>query len=159
MNTFAIRLNTFAIRLRKVDLPDELDDGFDYLVVQISIDGKPLTDYTYYATDYIALVNSIDRSGEFEIITCWCGSAICAGLRQGVCVSHKENRVIWMINEPPPYRRLMFDAEEYAAAIRALPRQANELIRWLKNYGERPIEIVPGYNERYFDMNPKPYGQ
>ena len=152
-------MNTLGVRLRKVNLPDELDDGFDYLVVQISIDGEPLTDYAYYATDYIALINSIDRSGEFEIITCWCGAASCVGLRQGVFVSHEENRVIWKINEPPPRRRLMFDAEAYAATIRALPRQANELIRWLKSYSERPISIVPEYNERYFDMNPKPYGQ
>ena len=146
-------MNTLGLRLRKYDPDPGEGDIFDYLVVEIKVDGEPLVDFNYYATDLIALHQSIKEPGEWEIITCWCGDLGCAGLKQGIHVRHEDERIFWKINEPEPRRAFAFDKEQAMSEIKMLPKQADGLIKYLGEWSTGQIKIVPDFNEEYFDLS------
>lgn len=46
------------------------------------------------------LVKSCQLSGEFEIVTCECGIAGCAGIYKGITVTHETDKVSWKVPSP-----------------------------------------------------------
>ncbi len=65
-------------------------------------------DYTYindclvkdYCIDFDLVAESLSAPGEYEIFTCDCGEAGCAGIKQGVLVEHENEFVKWTVSQP-----------------------------------------------------------
>ena len=126
------------------------DDGTmtRFLCKNISIDSKPF--HKKYAIDMEELVLSCRFSGEFEILTCGCGIAICAGIDDGIKVIHQDNKIIWKVRNPvnwPTYKDLpkkvsyveyVFDKQQYVEAIRASVEEAKQSLR----YAEEECKFV-----------------
>lgn len=86
--------NQLTIQFKSTSDPETNDPG---LVVMVKINQQLLVDFAYYGltTSLPELVRSIDKAGEFFIITCVCGDPGCAGIRQGIQVTHAKNQVLW----------------------------------------------------------------
>ena len=126
------------------------DDGnkakFLYKIIQI--DGKPF--HKKHALDMEELALSCRFSGEFEILTCGCGNAGCAGIDEGIHVTHKDGTIHWKVRNPvswPGYKDLpkniayteyLFDKQQYVEAIRSSVEKAKEALR----YAEEERKIV-----------------
>lgn len=59
-----------------------------------------------YTIDWVDLAKSCQLSGEFFIVTCGCGQAACAGIYDGIRVTHLKDRIVWEIPEPISYNGL-----------------------------------------------------
>ncbi|MFZ4622511.1 MAG: hypothetical protein ACOYNS_18245 [Bacteroidota bacterium] len=74
------------------------------------------------AVDLYELIKSTKRNGRYFILTCSCGMAECAGIKQGVSVRHHRNEVRWTIydmgrvNNAPIH--FTFDSALYKREIR-----------------------------------------
>ncbi|MCB0482826.1 MAG: hypothetical protein KDC83_15460 [Flavobacteriales bacterium] len=132
------------------------DDGKDYLVVEVIVDNNPLTNFQWFATDLVHLTKSAESSGNFYILTCWCGYPLCAGLKKPITVEHNHDHIVWKISEPEPVREFKFDMTQYRTAIDRLSIQGNKLIKRLATTSIRGIEITPDQNNDYF-VDPKKY--
>jgi hypothetical protein len=71
--------------------------GDPELLVIAKINQLLLVDFAYYGltTSLPELARSSQKPGEFFIITCHCGDPGCAGIRQGIEVTHAKNQVVW----------------------------------------------------------------
>lgn len=74
-----------------------LSDDTQFLWLELRVDGAAITNFLYYAVDLNELLRSTESDGEFEILTCWCGVAECAGIEVGVAVGHDSTSVHWKI--------------------------------------------------------------
>ncbi|HVF99295.1 MAG TPA: hypothetical protein VND68_05620 [Chloroflexia bacterium] len=133
------------------------DSDPDYLVAEVLVNGTPLADFSYYATDLHSLLGSTQDSGEFFIITCWCGDPGCAGLRRGIEVRRESKVVYWHVLQPRPERRFVFEREAYDEAINNVAMECN---RWLTKRrfvqaDADPIAVVPNFNRAFFDLTPE----
>ncbi|HEX8220722.1 MAG TPA: hypothetical protein VF914_16135 [Chloroflexia bacterium] len=142
----------------------KLHTGFDadpdsdpsYLVAEVLVNGAPLADFSYFATDLHSLLASTKDSGEFFIITCWCGHPGCAGLRRGIEVRREPKVVYWRVLQPGPERRFVFEREAYDEAINNVARDCK---RWLAKQpfvqqDEHPIAVTPDRNRAFFGLTP-----
>ncbi|MCC5652842.1 hypothetical protein LC609_24160 [Nostoc sp. XA013] len=111
------------------------------------MNGQRLTDFTYYAVDLEELIQSIDRDGQFYIITCWCGVPGCAGVTKGVDVLHNQDLIRWTVTQPAPSRTLTFEQKMYETAIRTAVMQGKKLIAQAKYSSNQNLEVVPMQNE------------
>ncbi|MEH2368146.1 hypothetical protein [Nostoc sp.] len=118
-----------------------------YLVFEILVNGQRLTDFTYYAVNLEELIQSIDRDGQFYIITCWCGVPECAGVTKGVNVFHNQDLIRWTVIQPEPLRTLTFTKKMYENAIRTAVKQGKKLIAEAKYSSNQNLEVVPMQNE------------
>jgi hypothetical protein len=86
---------------------------------QISIDGEEIE--TCHTVCLDALVSSLERGGTYQIFTCGCGAAGCAGIFDGVEVSHSKREVLWALRRP--LSSVGFGEEEvrYEAWARRVP--------------------------------------
>ena len=66
--------------------------------VEIWIDSEPLQEP--HDICLWSLAASCCRPGNFEIFTCGCGIAGCAGIEEGVTVAHKGERIEWSLRSP-----------------------------------------------------------
>ena len=53
-----------------------------------------------YCVDYDEIAKSLKAPGIFEIFTCGCGVAGCAGIYEGVRVEHENDLIRWTFNQP-----------------------------------------------------------
>ncbi len=60
---------------------------------QLMIDGEPIPEKL--PVDLRKVIRSVSEEGRFYLFTCGCGSAGCAGVEEGVSVTHGPGRVIW----------------------------------------------------------------
>jgi hypothetical protein len=67
-------------------------------IVEIWIDSEPLQEP--HAICLWSLAASCYQSGNFEIYTCGCGFAGCAGIEEAVTVSHRGERIEWSLRTP-----------------------------------------------------------
>jgi len=142
MNQFELRLNA-----KHVD-----NDPFGYLVVEANIDERPLTDFGKCAVDLSHFERSMKSNGEFFIITCWCGDPACANIRQGVMVSHIDNKVIWKTNLHGQAFYFEFDKASYIDARNRLQKQVKELLSCLNNSAnDGDLTIVPSRNRPFLN--------
>lgn len=71
--------------------------------IELTVDGKPIQEFAEVCVDPCALVASTLCDGEYCIGGCTCGEPACAGVWEGVHVSHKDDRIHWSV--PVPYAR------------------------------------------------------
>ena len=119
-----------------------------FLYKTMQIDGKPF--HKKYALDMEELALSCRFSGEFEILTCGCGYAGCAGIDEGIHVTHQDGTILWKVRNPvswPGYKDLpknitfteyLFDKQQYVEAIRSSVEEVKQSLR----YREEEHEIV-----------------
>jgi len=151
------------------------DERFWRVIVRV--DDIPLVDFAYYelAADLRELEKSAEGDGEFFILTCSCGEPRCAGIRQGIQVSHQRDRVTWVYRRPLPDPRtqpelvkqtpsrrpewvvrgielptktFVFDRTEYIAGIKQAIKRGTQLLR---RQGSSEIRIVPSHNQRLLE--------
>lgn len=53
-----------------------------------------------YCIDFDLVAESLSAPGEYEIFTCDCGEAGCAGIKQGVLVEHENEFVKLTVSQP-----------------------------------------------------------
>ncbi|BAQ63824.1 hypothetical protein GM3709_589 [Geminocystis sp. NIES-3709] len=121
------------------------NDDHAYFVTMIFVDGEVLTDFSYYATSLTQLSNSIVKDGEYFIITCWCGVPECAGIEQGIKVTHHQNTVKWTINQPQR-QQFTFSTHDYKTAISEGIKQIKEDLL-IHRHTVQKLEIVPNQEE------------
>jgi hypothetical protein len=98
----------------------------------LEINGQAV--YEEFSIDLPELAKSCQLDGEFEIFTCGCGVAGCAGIFQGIKVAHSPAEITWACPEPMAvedesseefesgadnYRHFRFDPVQYFDAIDA----------------------------------------
>lgn len=93
--------------------------------------------------DLRELVASMEKSGQYDILTCSCGEPGCAGIWEGVVVIHWPEAIRWLIPEPivkplePDdeeekrifrFKERCFRKPDYCAAITSALAEAKSLI-------------------------------
>jgi hypothetical protein len=53
-----------------------------------------------YCIDFNEVAKSLCTPGDYEIFTCGCGVAGCAGIFEGVTVRHDGSNILWFLNQP-----------------------------------------------------------
>jgi hypothetical protein len=122
------------------------NDGKLYLVVDINVDGVAIVNFDSYATNLNEFERSITESGNFYIVTCWCGDALCAGIEKPVHVHHEHEFVRWQMPSPKPLRHFVFERANYLSALPNLIAQGEQLIDDLLRSVEKPLDITPNRN-------------
>ena len=119
-------MNTIAVRTR---IERDPEDGRDRIVPKILVDGQPLVDFDGrgLGADVGQLQQSVSEDGEFFIVTCGCGVAECAGIRQGITVRRDAKNVHWTVRGLGATRTLSFDRQAYAAAVEGGVKQLRRL--------------------------------
>ncbi|MHB9022678.1 MAG: hypothetical protein ACYC7E_00675 [Armatimonadota bacterium] len=84
---------------------------------ELIVDGTVLNDE--YAIDYVELVTSCFKPGEYYILTCSCGEPGCAGLFSPIKVIHEADNICWEIAEPTPSIRYIFERQQYIVSIQS----------------------------------------
>ncbi len=97
----------------KIELKGPFEQGSavdeHYLITQaIFINGKSLAPEN--PIDLIHLSKSCQLSGEFFIVTCGCGDAGCAGIDDGIRVTHLDDRIVWEVPDPISNRGMSDEA-------------------------------------------------
>lgn len=77
-------------------------DRFGQAVLEIWIDSEEMQEPHDICLS--SLVASCYSSGEFDIFTCGCGFAGCAGIEEGIRVTHKGGRIQWSLRSPQSTR-------------------------------------------------------
>lgn len=92
--------------LETSDQPEEY--GQQLLVHRLLINGE--APYNEFPVDLFELAKSAQLDGEFEIATCGCGNAGCAGIDEGIQVEHLPDATIWKCPEPMSNRNTPLDS-------------------------------------------------
>lgn len=77
-----------------IEVPEQPTFG---VRIEIELDGKPF--HPEHPIDLRELLRSCQGAGEFEIFTCGCGVAACAGIH-GIEISHTEEAIEWKCPDP-----------------------------------------------------------
>lgn len=141
MNILEMTLKTFS------------DSTTDYAVVELCVDGSPIVDFHYYATDLEQLMRSVTEAGEFFILTCWCGVPECASIGHGVDVLHEKEYFRWHISQPLPQREFIFIREAVQNALTALKKDIKRFVAERIYSDETTYEVTPMQNEAYFNLD------
>jgi hypothetical protein len=96
MNTFKLKFSVEPFALKSTD--DSENCGTQWADQEIWIDGVCVE--ASHIVDLNELINSLSQSGEFFIFTCECGIAGCAGIEEGVQVSHESELIHWNLLNP-----------------------------------------------------------
>ena len=130
-------------------------DNNEYLLSKIKVDDITLVDFEYYALNFKELINSIQGSGKYLILTCHCGVAECAGIYKLVKVKHSKKEVKWYFIDPYPLNGMSytFNKDLYIKAIKSGFINGKNLFDLTISKGKRH-SIYPGYyeqsGEKYF---------
>jgi len=91
----------------------------------LTVDGKRLWNEETDTLHLDELVSSIYGYGPFEIYTCGCGYAMCAGIAEDIVVDQDGGNVLWTVPRPlktpaegdMEYDHFVFDRAQYRQAI------------------------------------------
>lgn len=72
--------------------------GNVWLDIVVLIDGQMFGED--FAVDVFAFAKSCQSAGEMDLFTCGCGVSGCAGIFEGVRVSHTESSIEWQCPDP-----------------------------------------------------------
>ncbi len=137
-------MNTLSVATR-IEVWD--DGSGSSFITELFVDGECLVSRSqFYAIDFEALSQSAAAPGEYFIITCTCGIHECAGIYDGIEVTHQGNRIIWRIVEPEPERRFVFNASKYRIAVERGIVQARSLIESHRSELGKSCYITPRDN-------------
>ena len=127
-------------------------DGTDFVVVELSVDGAALADFSYYATDLEELTRSLGADGEFFLLTCWCGIPECTGIGHGVDVRHQGSQVFWHVPQPLTPKDFTFNKSAVQATLLAFDKQRRRFVADRAYSDKTPYEITPMQNEPFFTL-------
>jgi hypothetical protein len=128
-------------------------EGVDYVIVGLTVDHTSLADFSYYAIDLAELIRSLNQSGEFFILTCWCGVPECVGIGQGVLVRQEENQIHWQISAPFPHNEYVFSRDAVQNALAVLKKDIKRFVAERIYSDKTPYHVVPRDNEAYFHLS------
>ena len=94
-NFFGLRLTSWPYEQRLTFAGSIAKTG---LGLEIWVDGQHLDEP--HPIDMLLLVQSLHESGWFEIFTCGCGVGGCAGIVEGIQVTHDAGLVTWSFRRP-----------------------------------------------------------
>lgn len=95
----ALVINRFELRLKDgVSEGKDLTNGKVMLHSEIWVDGKFLDEPHFI--DLPKLIDSIYAEGWCDIFTCSCGVGMCAGIVDGIHVTHHDNLIRWSFRRP-----------------------------------------------------------
>ena len=134
------------------ELADSSEEKTKFLTHKLRIDGKLFN--RKHPLDLNALADSCKFTGEFDILTCGCGIAGCAGIFEGIHVVHGEDAIIWRVPKPlclpskkPPrkvtYTEYLFDRNQYVEALRTGVERGKRLLWDHDNFEYELIRTVP----------------
>ncbi len=86
------------------------------LICELEVNGVLL--HPEFSVDLRELTKSSQCSGEFDIFTCGCGFAGCAGIFEGIHVEHLPEAVVWDFQEPLSERGYFHFSDEKWASLR-----------------------------------------
>lgn len=94
-------------------------DGKHEIRVDLRVNGQSLFDLRDggLSIDLAELARSVDHDGDYQMLTCSCGIAGCAGIKEGIRVRHNAKCVRWSVRTFQPARILVFDRSHYRNAI------------------------------------------
>jgi len=120
--------------------------GRTELCLQLKINGQVIANGHSYPINPIELLKAKDESGSYEIWTCNCGIAECAGISTNVNVTHEKNTIKWQWTDMPFAKDSLyvFDLQEYQTDINLAWKKFKEIAR---EYKKNKIE---------FDIYPDP---
>lgn len=142
-------MNEIKLTFTIEDLESSAGDTTKFLVPTLMVDDKVINEG--FALDMRELANSCRADGEFFILTCGCGEPGCAGIFEGIAVSHQDGEVIWGVpypiksttSEKSEYIEYRFDRCSYVDAIVKGIDEGKNLLRYADEY----IETGPhGYS-------------
>lgn len=136
----------FELKISLTGPHDQYDDRIPqtYAITQaVLINGKNIAPKN--PIDLRQLAKSCQLSGEFFIVTCGCGEPGCAGIEDGIRVSHFTDRICWIVPEPisvsnltdeeyklhrskPTFLQYTFDPASYLSAVQAGIREAKSML-------------------------------
>jgi hypothetical protein len=122
----------------------------------VLINGKNIA--PTHSIDWVDLSKSCQLSGKFFIATCGCGVPACAGIYDGIRVTHFDDRIVWEIPEPLSYNGLSDDEGDQIALNRVYKQFSFEPLAYLRKVQEG-LRIAKGY--LFGDKQPvecSPYG-
>lgn len=143
MNTLSFSAETHG--------PD--DSGKSYLVPVAEVDRAPLADFKVFALDLKELLRSLSEDGEHFILTCWCGVPDCVRIASGFIVVHRDNKIQWRPSYPVNGKTLIFDAKDYAEAIRGLLQSLPDRFQCMSSLSPN-LELVPSGCEGFLNRIP-----
>ncbi len=131
------------------------DEPASFLITQaVYVNGENLA--LNNAIDLVQLSKSCQLGGEFFIATCECGDAGCAGIDDGIRVTHFDDSIVWEVPTPlsyrdmrkeekgaamakPEYRKFSFQPDAYLAAVQRGLRAAKAM----PFDSRQPVECSP----------------
>ena len=120
-----------------------------YVSLKLKIDGNE----PYSGTiDPGELIRSTIQGDEYEIFTCSCGVAGCAGIWRGVVVVHQDNLILWKAFFAKGRKVFLFDKEQYKAEILGKCGEAIQFARSGENRFVIPWEHSFSYLEKSYYM-------
>lgn len=84
--------------------------------VRMLIDNNSIADYWVYP-NFSELVASINKNGNYFILSCSCGIPECIDLNTPFKITRKDKLIEWVITDPGPARTVTFNFIEYILAI------------------------------------------
>ena len=90
------------------------------LVVTLKIDGRHLPCPSIALRE---LIRSLQTCGEYEIFTCGCGCAACAGICRDVVVVHDGDLTVWKAYGLKRKRVFVFNRDQYRTEVLTKSRQ------------------------------------
>jgi len=138
-------MNNIHLEFDIEDVESSTGDMAKFLVPSLMVDDREINED--FALDMRELVNSCRADGEYFILTCGCGEAGCAGVFEGIAVSHQNGEVVWVVPDPiksttsakSDYVEYRFDRCSYIDAIRKGVDKGKNLLR----FTEEKIETGP----------------
>jgi len=102
----------------------------------LTVDGRRLCEEETDTLHLDELVGSIYGYGYFEIYTCGCGFAGCAGIWEDILVDQDGDTVLWTVPQPlqpqeddqTEYKHFVFDRQQYKQAIQRGLEGARKLV-------------------------------
>lgn len=136
--------NRFELRLEEgVAQGKTLSDGKIVLFSEIWVDGQHLDEP--HPIDLPLLVQSLHVPGFYEIFTCNCGAAGCAGIVEGIEVTHDADLVHWSLRRPQSVSTLnlpSFSAWEKTAKQVTLTFDRAQMVHAVQAYLETVLALV-----------------
>ena len=119
----------------------------EYVSFDLKIDGHQ----PYAGTiDPGELILSTIQGDEYEVFTCSCGVAGCAGIWRGVVVVHDANLILWKAFYAKGRKVFLFDKEQYKAEILGKCSEVIEFVRSREDRFVGPWEHSFPYLEKLY---------
>ena len=109
------------------------------LAIECAVNGNLIADWHSLSVDILALLASAKKPGMYFIWTCTCGFPECAGISQGIEVTHRPDVFVWKNKgSKPKVKYYEFEKNHYIQTIHQALEQyttlAEEYLRRKENF-------------------------